>query len=85
MIIAWSPTLTIKNKDEYIDINELMMREASDTLLFLSDSFTENKYNMQDMEFLVHIENACQDILYNITSVVRNLTNDIDTPDDEYA
>jgi len=78
------------NKQEKDDINELMLREASDTLLFLSDSFNENKYAMRDMELLVHIENACQDIIYNITSVVRNLTNDLEVPDedvppDEYA
>jgi len=60
------------------DINELMIKEASDTLLFISDSYNENKYAMKDMEFLCHVKDAAQDIVYNLTQIIRNLTAEID-------
>jgi len=72
----------MKTNINHSDINERMIREASDTLLFLSDSFTENQYKMRDMEFMCHVEEACQDIIYNLTSTVRNLTSDLDDDDE---
>lgn len=65
--------MTIKNNLNMVDNNERLIRDASDILLFLSDSFSENKYKMRDVEFLTHIDSAAQDVVYNLTQVVRDL------------
>ena len=61
--------------------NEFIIRDASDTLLYITEHFNEDKKKMSNMEFLTHIEGAAQDIVYNLTVLVRNLTKDVDVDD----
>lgn len=58
--------------------NNKMLTEASDDLLFLNDSYEDKKRSMGDMEFLIYVENVAQDIVYNLTQTIRNLTKEID-------
>lgn len=55
-----------------------MLTEASDDLLFLNDTYEDKKKSMGDMEFLIYVENVAQDIVYNLTQTIRNLTKEID-------
>ena len=66
------PMKTNPNRNEYI------IRDAADTLLFITENFNKDRDEMDEMEFLRHIEQASQDIVYNLTTLVRNLTDDID-------
>lgn len=58
--------------------NNKMLTEASDDLLFLNDTYEDKKKSMGDMEFLIYVENVAQDIVYNLTQTIRNLTKEID-------
>lgn len=60
------------------DENEKLIIDATDLLLFISESFKEKKQEMNDMEFLFYIENNVQDVVYNLTQIIRNLTKEID-------
>ena len=66
---------TTKNKNKPKLDNEKLIQEASDNLLFFSDSFAENQAIMTDNEFLEYMRTATSDIIYNLTQVSRDLTN----------
>lgn len=64
-------------------IDDTLIRDASDTLLFLADSFEDKKKELSTMELLKYVEDVSQDIVYNLTCVVRSITNDVnDEPED---
>ena len=58
--------------------NEYIIRDAADTLLYLTDSYNDYREKLTDMEFVNHIESASQDIVYNLTTLIRNLQRDLD-------
>ena len=58
--------------------NKRLIQDASDALLFLNDTYTNKNANMHDMEFLKYVEDIAQDIVYNLTQTLRNLTEELD-------
>lgn len=70
--------MTKKTEYNFRDINADLLKEASDKLLMLSESYMENKHLMYSMELLKYVEDFSQDIVYNLTQTIRNLTDELD-------
>lgn len=59
--------------DSENDINSMLVRDSVDSLLFLSERIEEYKENYTDEQLINYINEATEEVIHNLTSVVRNI------------